>query len=101
MNVVDASDSFFDFFFEQPRNFQQPEATTGAGSGVIISTDGYIVTNNHVIDNAAEIEVTLNDKMVVLSSTYREDEQNDEKRVYLALPEHLAPIRFGRADDAS
>ncbi len=44
--------------------FMQPEQNqprVGSGSGVIISQDGYIVTNNHVIEDAAEIEVTLND----------------------------------------
>lgn len=61
------NDPFFDFFFGQraPQR-QQPQssdpAPVGSGSGVIISSDGYIVTNNHVIDKADEITVTLNDK---------------------------------------
>lgn len=41
---------------------QKPQVRTGTGSGVIINENGYIVTNNHVIDNADEIEVTLHDK---------------------------------------
>ncbi len=51
-------DPFRDYFFGNPRN-QQPRA---AGSGVIISDDGYIVTNHHVIHNASQVEVTLDDK---------------------------------------
>ena len=39
---------------------QQPQLAKGAGSGVLISEDGYIVTNNHVIDNAENISITLN-----------------------------------------
>ena len=39
----------------------QPRAMIGTGSGVIISPDGYIITNNHVIDNSSSLEVTLND----------------------------------------
>jgi Do/DeqQ family serine protease len=39
----------------------QPRAMIGTGSGVIISPDGYIITNNHVIDNSSALEVTLND----------------------------------------
>lgn len=63
------SDPFFEYFFgspqQQPRQQQQPqqprEQQLGLGSGVIISEDGYVVTNNHVIDSAERLEVTLND----------------------------------------
>lgn len=69
-------DDLFEYFFgmprnrqQQPRNRQQPQQETpkqaqrqiGLGSGVIISKDGYIVTNNHVIADAERLEVTLND----------------------------------------
>ncbi|MDE5750330.1 MAG: S1C family serine protease, partial [Duncaniella sp.] len=61
-------DPFFEYFFGQPQQRQQPqqrekprEQQRGLGSGVIISKDGYIVTNNHVIDEAERLEVTLND----------------------------------------
>ncbi len=53
--------SFFDFFFgegEQAKTYE----SMGSGSGVIISNDGYIVTNNHVIDQSKTIKVVLNDK---------------------------------------
>ena len=53
-------DSPFRFFFrEDPRRFENPEPVRGVGSGVIVSDDGYILTNNHVIDGADEITVTL------------------------------------------
>jgi Do/DeqQ family serine protease len=52
---------FFDEFFGLRRQ-QEPRLATGYGSGVIISDDGYIVTNNHVIERAQKIKVILNDK---------------------------------------
>ena len=52
--------SIFDFFFGMPQGSPQPREKVGSGSGVIIREDGYIVTNNHVIEGANEIEVTLN-----------------------------------------
>ena len=48
---------------------QQPEMQHGIGSGVIISPDGYIVTNNHVAGDATQIKVTLNDRRVLNSNT--------------------------------
>ena len=53
------SDPLIEFFWGPNPNNQNPQIATG--SGVIISNDGYIVTNNHVIDNADEIAITLND----------------------------------------
>lgn len=56
------SDPFFDFFYGPGSGQKREYYGQGSGSGVIISSDGYIMTNNHVIEDATEIEVTLNDK---------------------------------------
>lgn len=56
------------------------KALRGAGSGVIISPDGYIVTNNHVIDKANEIEVTLNN-----NQTYKAELIGTDTRADIAL----------------
>lgn len=53
-------DFFYQFFGRQNPQYNQPFIATG--SGVIITSDGYIVTNNHVVNNAEKLEVTLNDK---------------------------------------
>lgn len=50
----------FEFFFGFGNGGENSRPVAGSGSGVIIREDGYIVTNNHVIDNATKIEVTLN-----------------------------------------
>ena len=79
------NDPFFDFFFGQrtPRQ-QAPEEerpndprAVGSGSGVIISSDGYIVTNNHVIDKADEITVTLNDRRQFTATLIGTDPNTD------------------------
>lgn len=53
----------FEFFFGGGRGFDRPQSrtVTSFGSGVIISTDGYIITNNHVVEGAKSISVSLND----------------------------------------
>ena len=63
-SVQDPFEDFFGGFFGgrsgQQREYREPDKH-GAGSGVIISSDGYIVTNNHVVDGATDITVKLND----------------------------------------
>lgn len=53
----------FEYFFGNGNPFaeRQMQPVVGFGSGVIVSSDGYIITNNHVIDNGDKISVTLND----------------------------------------
>lgn len=70
------SDPFFDLFFGQRGIPQQPESV-GVGSGVIIAADGYIITNNHVIDGASEIEVVLNDKRSFIAKLVGTDPSSD------------------------
>ena len=53
-------DPFFKFFFGDQMPQEQEREQQGSGSGVIIRQDGYIVTNNHVVQGATKIEVTLN-----------------------------------------
>jgi serine protease Do len=62
-NMNDMPEFFRHFFGDQmPQTQQRPQVEHGVGSGVIISPDGYIVTNNHVVKNATDIRVTLNDR---------------------------------------
>jgi S1-C subfamily serine protease len=59
----------FEFFNGPGFQFEQPGPRSGSGSGVIVTDDGYIVTNNHVIDNASKIEVILNDKRSYIAAS--------------------------------
>lgn len=68
-------DPFRDFFGQQSPDHDQ--APTASGSGVIISRDGYIITNNHVIDQAEKIEVTLNDKRSYIAEVIGKDATTD------------------------
>jgi len=92
-------DPFFEYFFgpqlrQQP---QEPQLREGAGSGVIISSDGYIVTNNHVIDNSKEIEVVLNDKRTYTAEVVGADPNTDI--ALLKIDEKDLPIViFGNSD---
>ncbi len=57
-------DPFREFFFGPRRSPQQQRPVVGTGSGVIVSEDGHIITNNHVVEEADKIEVTLNNNQV-------------------------------------
>ncbi len=55
----------------------QPQIEHGVGSGIIISPDGYIVTNDHVVDGATQVRVTLNDRRIFTAKVIGVDKLND------------------------
>jgi serine protease Do len=65
------------FFGPMQQMPQQPQIEHGVGSGIIISPDGYIVTNNHVVDGATNIKVTLNDRRILSAKVVGVDKLND------------------------
>jgi serine protease Do len=71
---------FSQFFGQLPHGMQrpqQPQIEHGIGSGIIISPDGYIVTNNHVVDGAVNMRVTLNDRRVLNAKLVGRDPLTD------------------------
>ncbi|NLP56658.1 trypsin-like peptidase domain-containing protein [Lutibacter sp. B1] len=69
-------DPFAEFFYGQGSGTKQ-YSQIGTGSGVIISSDGYIITNNHVVNNATDIEITLNNKKEYKAKVIGIDATND------------------------
>lgn len=74
------------------------QAQVGTGSGVIITEDGYIVTNNHVIANASELEVTLNNDETYKATLVGADKQMDIALLKIEPKEKLPYIVFGDSD---
>jgi serine protease Do len=68
---------FFRRFFDEDSNFEEYNPSTSLGSGFIISDDGYIVTNNHVIDGADEIIVRLTDRREFVAELKGVDKRSD------------------------
>ena len=89
-------DPFFEFFYGPQQPNQQ--FSMGAGSGVILNTVGYIVTNNHVIDNAQTIEVTLNNNKKYPAKLIGTD-PNTDLAVLKIQANDLMPIIMGNSDD--
>lgn len=89
-------DPFRGFFGQRPP--QQREPQTGSGSGVIISEDGYIVTNNHVIDGAEKIEITLNDKRSYTAEVIGKDPTTDLALIKIKETE-LPFMAYGNSDN--
>ncbi|WP_374959703.1 trypsin-like peptidase domain-containing protein [Gilvibacter sp.] len=71
----------------------------GTGSGVIISADGYIVTNNHVIENASELEVTLNNNQVYPAELIGTDPSTDIALIKINADESLPYLAFGDSNE--
>ncbi|HYF17711.1 MAG TPA: trypsin-like peptidase domain-containing protein [Ramlibacter sp.] len=88
-----SNDPWFRFFFGD----QGGQPQVGLGSGVIISPDGYILTNNHVVEGADEIEVTLNDSRTTQAKVIGTDPDTDLAVLKITL-ERLPVITLGNSD---
>ena len=102
MNPQDLPPGFRQFFFGQNGQGMkpQPQIEHGMGSGVIISPDGYIVTNDHVVDGATQIRVTLNDRRVFTAKLVGVDKLND--LAVIKIDAHNLPsLAVGRLDKAA
>lgn len=94
----------FEFFFgpgfggrgqSQP---QQPQERKGGGSGVVISADGYIVTNNHVVDGADKVKVTLNSGDSFDAKVVGTDPSTDIALLKIETPTELPFVVFGDSE---
>ncbi len=104
-DMQDVPEPFRQFF--SPRSFQQPNrggregdenTQMGTGSGVIISPDGYIVTNNHVVVGADELIVTLNDKRTFKAKVIGTDPSTDLGLIKIESS-GLPFVNFSNSDD--
>jgi len=96
-------DPFKDFFGDMFKNLPQGEGSSprpmyGTGSGVIINDQGYIVTNNHVIDNADEIEVTLHNNGTYKATVIGTDPTTDLALIQIKA-DNLSPVALVNSDD--
>lgn len=94
----DQSDNPFMQFFGGNNMRQEPRKVTGFGSGVIISPDGYIVTNNHVIDGADSIQVTLYNNKTYTAAIVGRDPDTDIALIKIKAKD-LPTIKFGDSDN--
>lgn len=96
LTISKAAPSIFDFFYGSEAR-QVPQI--GSGSGVIISPDGYIVTNNHVIAKATELKVTLNNNKSYDAELVGTDPNSDIALIKIKADRPLPYLAFGDSDN--
>ena len=91
----------FEFFFRNSRQFRNPNeqamVQNSLGSGVIVSSEGHIITNNHVVDQVDEIEVQLSDGRTKKARLVGADAQVDLAVLKIDEPD-VKPLKFGDSD---
>ncbi|MDR0247223.1 MAG: DegQ family serine endoprotease [Burkholderiales bacterium] len=100
MMGIPEDDPFYEFFrhFGMPPPQQrrgEPEGPTGSGSGFIISADGYIVTNAHVIDKADDVKVKLTDKSEYTAKVIGSDRRTDVALLKIDIDRPLPTVAIG------
>jgi Do/DeqQ family serine protease len=89
-----SSNSLWDLFYGN----ENDRTTVGTGSGVIVSSDGYIITNNHVIENATQIEITTNDNKSYDAELIGTDKNSDIAVLKINSESRFPYIRFADSD---
>ncbi|MBQ7575981.1 MAG: trypsin-like peptidase domain-containing protein [Bacteroidales bacterium] len=89
---------FFEFFFGEQYKDQFERLQQGSGSGVIIKPEGYIVTNNHVVADATEIQVVLNNNKTYPATVVGTDPATDVALIKIEAEEELPAIEFADSD---
>lgn len=97
-NPQASADPWFRFFFGDRAPEQRQEPTASLGSGVIVSSEGYILTNHHVVDGADEIEVALTDGRKANAKVVGSDPETDLAVLKINLP-NLPAITLGRLEN--
>ncbi|MGC2049338.1 MAG: Do family serine endopeptidase [Gallionella sp.] len=92
-------DPRFRFFFGDPGD-EEPQNSSSLGSGVIVSPDGYILTNHHVVEAADQIEVALADGRKAKAHVIGSDPETDVAVIKIELPGNLPAITFGHPEQA-
>ena len=98
MTVAPEITSIFDLFYGNVPQQGGEERLAGTGSGVIISPDGYIVTNNHVITGASSVQVTLNDNKTYKAEIIGTDSSSDIALLKIKTDEKLPFLTFADSD---
>jgi serine protease DegQ len=93
-------DPRFRFFFGDQFDNNVPQQSSSLGSGVIVSHDGYILTNHHVVEAADEIEVALADGRTAKGHIIGSDPDTDLAVIKVDLGSNLPAITFGQSDQA-
>ncbi len=88
---------FFQYFFGPNKHKQGEEVLTGSGSGVILDTEGYVVTNCHVVEGASRIDVVLNDRRSYVARLVGMDPTTDIALLQI-VADDLTPLRLGDSD---
>ncbi len=95
-----AEDPAFRFFFGDQFDDNEPQQSNSLGSGVLVSKDGYILTNHHVIESADQIEVALSDGRHAKGRVIGSDPDTDLAVIKINLPADLPAITFGHSEQA-
>ncbi len=96
ITISSGQTTFEDLFYGR----RSQRAQMGTGSGVIINKDGYIITNNHVIDKSQELSVTLNNNKIYTAQIIGTDPKTDIALLKIEADEDLPFVTFGNSDDA-